>query len=140
MSGSGVRLGLSFSRDGGRVSPSWVVGFTMTGYPVLAAGRTRILLVAAFFYAFSILSILLFAATLALPNTKAHVPLLFRGLAMGAAAFYLLKGSTFAKWFLLAMSVISVLTAVPVLWLGNNQLTRPLGVFFGIGGVTACTC
>jgi hypothetical protein len=107
----------------------------MTGYRVLAAGRTRILLVASFFYAFSILSILAFAVTLALPNTKAHIPSLFWGLVIGPATFYLLKGSTFAKRFLLAISVISVLTAVPVLWLGNNLLTRSLGVFFGIGGV-----
>jgi hypothetical protein len=95
------------------------------------------LVVATFFYAWSIVSILVFAATLVASNGKLGISSLFWGLADGIAAFYLLKGSVFAKRFLVAMSVISVVTAVLVLWLGGGPVDQLLGAFFGVGG--ACS-
>ena len=109
----------------------------MTGDQVLPAGRLRILVVAAFFYACTIASILVFAATLVVSNAKPGTSSLFWGLAMGSAAFYLLKGSTLAKWFLVAMSVMSVATAVLALWLSGGLVDQLLGAFLGIGG--ACS-
>jgi len=109
----------------------------LAGHEALPAGRARILFVAGFFYTNSTLSILVFGLSLAAPHMTPPFPTLFWGLAIGVAAFYLLKGSTFAKRFLVAISVISLLTAIPLLWLADNLFTRLLGVFFGIGG--ACS-
>jgi len=109
----------------------------MTGDQVLKAGRARILLVAAFFYAYSIVSILVFAATLVVSNTKLGISSLFWGLSFGIGASYLLKGSTFAKRFLVAMSVVSVVTGVLAGWLAGGLVDQLLGAFLGLGG--ACS-
>jgi peptidoglycan/LPS O-acetylase OafA/YrhL len=106
----------------------------MAEYPVLPSGRTRILLVAAFFYVLSIRWILVFSLSLAGPYAKISISTLVWGLAIGAATFYLLKGSVFAKWFLVAVSIVSMLTAIAILLVADELSDRLLGMFFGVGG------
>src|SRR5262245_33718376 len=109
----------------------------MKGYGIALTGRAKMRVVAAFFYVCYMFVVLVLAATLVVSNGKAGTSSLFWGLADGIAAFYLLKGSVFAKRFLVAMSVISVVTAVLVLWLGGGPVDQLLGAFLGVGG--ACS-
>ena len=101
---------------------------------VLPPGQARILLVAAFFYGISILSVLLFGLTLLLQGVQLRVGTLFWGISYSVGAYYLLKGSVFAKGFLIVMSAISVFTAVGFLYAADDLSFRLVGVYLGIGG------
>ena len=83
----------------------------MSEQRAVPAGEARILLVAALFYGFTALTVLVFVKGLS-AGAQASVPQLFWGLACGVAAFHLLKGSKLARSFLIVMSIFIMIGGV----------------------------
>ena len=100
----------------------------MSEQRAVPAGEARILLVAALFYGFAILTIIVFAQAL-LVGVQASLPQLGWVFACAVAAFHLLKGSKPARLFLIAMSVFMTIGGLMIAaahW-HNHRLAHQAG-------------
>lgn len=105
--------------------------------PLALDGPTQVNLISAFFFVISGVTVAIQLLILIKSSNHVSIPQVIMAVVYGAAAWFFLNGSFAARWFLVALSVLSVLSGILILWLeggGGDELMSAFGLFVFLGG------